>query len=373
MTRASISRSVQIARALNRITLDFVNNRETFKSEGKFSVPKTVRRMFEEFGATYIKLGQFIASSPTIFPAEYVTEFQACLDSSPTVAYSTIRGIIEEDLGRPIAAVYASVDPIPLASASIAQVHRARLLDGTEVVIKVRKPGVDSTLKADLSFLLIASKVVEFINPALSALSVSSIMADIRDSMFDELDFRKEIENLDNFRAFLAKYEIEDAVAPRPYPAASNIRVLTMQYLKGVPLVDLEGLKKYTASPEATLVSALRTWALTVSMNDKFHADVHAGNLLVLEDGKVGFIDFGIVGKISDKFRSAIGDLFEALVADDFKGVAVALVQMGATDSNVNIDKFASELGAVVKKITSLQPQVRTYYMYTQRHSGCSK
>jgi len=366
MTRASISRSVQIARALNRITLDFVNNRETFKSEGKFSVPKTVRRMFEEFGATYIKLGQFIASSPTIFPAEYVTEFQACLDSSPTVAYSTIRGIIEEDLGRPIAAVYASVDPIPLASASIAQVHRARLLDGTEVVIKVRKPGVDSTLKADLSFLLIASKVVEFINPALSALSVSSIMADIRDSMFDELDFRKEIENLDNFRAFLAKYEIEDAVAPRPYPAASNIRVLTMQYLKGVPLVDLEGLKKYTASPEATLVSALRTWALTVSMNDKFHADVHAGNLLVLEDGKVGFIDFGIVGKISDKFRSAIGDLFEALVADDFKGVAVALVQMGATDSNVNIDKFASELGAVVKKITSLQPQVTVDYVEGQ-------
>jgi aarF domain-containing kinase len=139
-------------------------------------------------------------------------------------------------------------------------------------VIKVRKPGVDSTLKADLSFLLIASKVVEFINPALSSLSVSSIMADIRDSMIDELDFRKEIENLDNFRSFLTKYGIEDAVAPKPYPAASNVRVLTMQFLKGVPLVDLEGIKKYSNSPENTLVSALRTWALTVSMNDKFHA-----------------------------------------------------------------------------------------------------
>jgi aarF domain-containing kinase len=85
-----------------------------------------------------------------------------------------------------------------------------------------------------------------------------------------------------------------DATAPIPYPAASSKRVLTMEYLDGVPLADLEGIRKYTASPEATLVSALRTWALSVAINDKFHADVHAGNLLVLEDGRIGFIDFGI-------------------------------------------------------------------------------
>ena len=250
--------------------------------------------VFEEFGATYIKLGQFIASSPTLFPAEFVTEFQTCLDNSPTVSYSVIRQIIQDDLQRPISAVFSRVDPVPLASASIAQVHRATLLDGTEVVVKVRKPGVDSTLQADLSFLLISTKIIEFINPALSSLSLSNIVTDIRDSMLDELDFRKEIENIINFRDFLKNNNIMDATAPIPYPAASSKRVLTMEYLDGVPLADLEGIRKFTASPEATLVSALRTWALSVAVNDKFHADVHAGNLLVLEDGRIGFIDFGI-------------------------------------------------------------------------------
>ena len=98
-----------------------------------------------------------------------------------------------------------------------------------------------------------------------------------------------------------------------------------------MPLVDLEGIRRYTASPERTLISALRTWASTVATNDVFHADVHAGNLLVLEDGRVGFIDFGIVGKISDSFRAAIFELFDGLLADDFKAVATALVKMGNT------------------------------------------
>eukprot|EP00600_Ochromonadales_sp_CCMP1393_P008713 CAMPEP_0174971194 /NCGR_PEP_ID=MMETSP0004_2-20121128/9846_1 /TAXON_ID=420556 /ORGANISM="Ochromonas sp., Strain CCMP1393" /LENGTH=512 /DNA_ID=CAMNT_0016221095 /DNA_START=192 /DNA_END=1730 /DNA_ORIENTATION=+ len=359
MTRNGIARSFQIAKALNRITLDYINEKEKFQDDsGKISIPKSVRKIFEEFGATYIKLGQFIASSPTIFPAEYVTEFQTCLDRSPTVPYSTIKNIIEKDLGKPISAVYSSVDPVPLASASIAQVHRAKLKDGTEVVIKVRKPGVDSTLEADLGFLLIASKLIEFISPSLTYLSLSNIVEDIRESMLDELDFRKEVANINNFRAFLTEYGIADAVAPLPYPEASGVRVLTMEYLKGVPLVDLEGIKEYAESPEGTLVSALRTWALTVSLNDKFHADVHAGNLLVLEDGRIGFIDFGIVGKISDNFRSAIGDLFDNLVTDNFEGVAKALVQMGATNSNVDIDKFARELQEVVDKITSMQPEI---------------
>lgn len=295
MINFGIVRSLQVARAVNRVSFDYINNATRYTNNDKsISVPKSIRRLFEELGATYIKLGQFIASSPTLFPAEYVKEFQACLDKSPSVSYGVIRKIIEDDLGRPISSVYSSVDPVPIASASIAQVHRAKLLDGTDVVIKVRKPGVDATLKADLSFLLITSKLIEFINPQLSSLSLSNIVSDIRESMIDELDFQKEIANLHNFRTFLEKNNIDNAIAPKPFPAASSTRVLTMEYLRGVPLVDLEGIKKYTVSPEDTLISALRTWALTVSLNDKFHADLHAGNLLVLEDGRIGFIDFGI-------------------------------------------------------------------------------
>lgn len=359
MTLVGINRSIQVFKAVNKILLEFVNNREVYlDNNGQISIPKALRRIFEELGATYIKLGQFIASSPTIFPAEYVTEFQACLDNSPTVSYSEIRKIIQDDLKQPLSALFLSVDPTPLACASIAQVHRAILRDGTEVVIKVRKPGVDSTLKADLGFLFIASKIIEFINPSVSAISLSNIVGDIRDSMLDELDFQKEAKNLNNFRSFLSANGITDAVAPKPFPSASGTKVLTMEYLKGVPLVDLEGIKRFTISPEATLISALRTWALSVATNDVFHADVHAGNLLVLEDGRVGFIDFGIVGKISDNFRTAISNLFEAFVVGDYQNVAKALVQMGATKTNVDIVKFGRELEVVIQKITMLQPEI---------------
>lgn len=294
---------------------DYLQNKDQLMdSNGMISVLKTLRKVFEQLGATYIKLGQFIASSPTVFPAEYVEEFQACLDKTPTVPYYVIRKIIQDDLKRPLQNIFASIDPSPLASASIAQVHRATLKDGTEVVIKVRKPGVDSTLQADLAFLLVASKLIEFINPGISSLSLANIVSDIRESMLDELDFRKEAQNLINFRDFLWKNNVVDATAPEPFLEFSRERVLTMEFFRGVPLVDLEGVKSFANEPQLTLMNALRTWAMTVATNDLFHADLHAGNLLGLRDGRVGFIDFGIVGKISDSFRTAVSNLFTASV-----------------------------------------------------------
>jgi len=357
--KPGLTRSFQVAGAVTKLAREFTSNPKSFQDEmGQLSPAKTVKRLFEELGATYIKLGQFIASSPTLFPAEYVLEFQSCLDNTPTVPYNTIRRIIQDDLKKPLSSVYSYVDPSPLASASVAQVHRARLLDGTEVVIKVRKPGVDSTLEADLGFLFVGSRIVEFLNPSLNRLSFSNIIGDLRLSMLDELDFNKEAQNLINFRTFLERNGITDSTAPTPYLDASSKRVLTMEFLKGVPLVDLEGIQRYTSNPEATLITALRTWALSVAENDVFHADVHGGNLLVLEDGRIGFIDFGIVGKFSEKVRTALGDLTQAFVESDYSQVASALVRMGATSGTVDEVKFGRELEEVIQKITMLTPDV---------------
>jgi len=317
-----------------------------------------LKRLFEELGATYIKLGQFIASSPTLFPAEYVLEFQTCLDNSPKVPYSEIRSIIQQELKKPISSVFEYVNPVPLATASIAQVHKAKLRDGNEVVIKVRKPGVDTTLKADLGFLFITTRLIEFLNPSLKRLSLSNIVGDLRESMLDELDFRKEASNLNNFRAFLERNQILDATAPKPYPDASGTRILTMEYLKGTPLVDLEGIKKYSSNPEATLISALRTWAASVAENDMYHADVHGGNLLVLEDGRIGFIDFGIVGKLSETVWSAMDNLLKSFVVEDYQGIAKALIQMGATSEKIDEIQFGRELAEVINKITQLTPEI---------------
>ena len=293
--RQGVTRTFQIANAVRNLGGQFIRDQKSFQDErGSISVPKTVKRLFEELGATYIKLGQFIASSPTLFPAEYVLEFQSCLDRGPTVSYSQIRDIIEADLKKPISYFYSYVDPKPLASASVAQVHRAQMNDGTNVVIKVRKPGVDSNLQVDLGFLFVTSRIIEFINPALNRVSFSTIVGDLRESMLDELDFTREARNLLKFRDFLDKNSINGATAPKPFLEASNKRVLTMEYLNGVPLVDLVGVKKYSKDTADTLFTAIATWGKSVAELDSFHADLHGGNILVLEDGRVGFLDFGI-------------------------------------------------------------------------------
>eukprot|EP01041_Mallomonas_annulata_P003092 gene3092-6066_t len=357
--RPGFARTVQATKAVTKLLQEYASTPTSFQTvDGKLSAPRILKKLFEELGATYVKLGQFIASSPTLFPKEYVLEFQSCLDNTPKVPYSEIRKIIQQDLKKPLTSIFSYIDPIPLASASIAQVHRGKLLDGTEIVIKVRKPGVEEVLKADLGFIYVASRLIEFINPTLSRISLSDIVGDLRLSMLNELDFKKEAANLDSFRTFLDSQGIIEATAPRPFHSASSTRVLTMEYLRGVPLADLEGIKQFSSNPEATLIVALRTWAASVAEHSFFHADVHAGNLLVLEDGRIGFIDFGIVGNLSPKVLNSIENAVQCFATQDYKGVAVALSRMGATGADVNVEAFGKDLQSVISRISTLTPEV---------------
>ncbi|GBG63920.1 hypothetical protein CBR_g39924 [Chara braunii] len=258
--------------------------------------PAELRKFFERMGATYIKLGQFIASTPTLFPDEYVQEFQSCLDQTPPVPFNDIKETIRKDLGRPLEQIYEYIDPTPLASASIAQVHAARLKGtGRDVVIKVLKPGVEDTLTADLNFIYIAARIIEFLSPQIAkGTSMVGIVGDICASMLEEVDFLKEAVNIEAFREYVKNAGLENqAMAPEVFRHATSRRVLTMERLYGVPLTNLEVLKSIVPNPEATLITALNTWFGSLVACETFHADVHAGNVLVLKDGRVGFIDFG--------------------------------------------------------------------------------
>ncbi|MBI3394402.1 MAG: AarF/ABC1/UbiB kinase family protein, partial [Spirochaetia bacterium] len=260
--------------------------------------PRLLRLTFERLGATYVKLGQFIASSPSIFPPEYVEEFQHCLDQTEPIPFSTVRRRIEKELGDP-KKIFAEIEEKPIASASIAQVHAARLHTGESVVIKVQKPGVADVILTDMNFLYVFGRVLELLAPGLNRTSLADIIADTQKTMMEECDFLQEARNIKEFGEFLAKTGIEEVSVPRVYDKATTKRVLTMERFYGVPLTDLEVVKKYSKNPQQTLVRALNTWFASLLYCPFFHADVHAGNLLILEDGRVGFIDFGIVGRIS--------------------------------------------------------------------------
>jgi aarF domain-containing kinase len=339
----------------------------------EFSVPKAVRTLFEKLGATYIKLGQFIASSPTLFPKEYVIEFQKCLDKTDPVEWNVIRRVIETELG-PISKHFISVDPKPLASASIAQVHAAKLKNGEDVVIKVQKPGIDASLKADLSFIYVASRLLEYLQPDWERTSLSGVAADIRSSMLEELDFEKEARNTEEFRNFLATNNLlNQATAPKVLRNLTTKRVLTMERLNGISMLDEETISKVTKDPnmgQAAIISALNIWTTSVLQMPWFHADVHAGNLLLLDDGRIGFIDFGIVGRVSDKTFSAINELSTTLALADYRGMAQALCNMGATDEEVDIDKFGRDIEVVMRRIATVQPDVTITQMVDGQIGG---
>ncbi len=321
-------------------------------------LPELMRKTFENLGATYIKLGQFIASSPTFFPAEYVEEFQLCLDQTNPLPFRTMKRILKKELGQPIEKIFARIDPVSIASASVAQVYGAVLVTGEDVVIKIQKPGVKNTLVTDLNFLLVWAKIMEFFIPRLYHASLSGIIYEIQGSMMEECDFYKEADNINSFRDFLNTSDNIQAVVPKVYSHASSLRVLTMERFYGIPFTDLERIRKNYDNPAQSLVTALNTWFESLLLCEFFHADLHAGNLMVLKNGRIGFIDFGIVGRIKQSTWWAMVEFMKGMSTQDFELIAESMMQIGITDQKIDTEAMAADIKELFKKLSAMDEQI---------------
>ncbi len=318
--------------------------------------PILLRQTFERLGTTYIKLGQFIASSPSIFPDEYVEEFQLCLDKTTPEPFHVMKRVIEKELGKSLEAVFAEFDPMPLASASIAQVYTAKLVSGEEVVVKVQKPGVENILLTDLNFLYVGAKLLEYFVPNLSMASLADIVDEIQKGMLAECDFYQESKNIEDFHKFLEETGNTQAVAPKVYPQASSMRVLTMERFHGVPFTDLESITHIVDEPEATLITAMNTWFSSLLFCESFHADVHAGNLLVLNDGRIGFIDFGIVGRVKPSTWESVSKFIWAIGEENYKEMATAMLGIGMTDHEVDVEQLSKDIATLYATMDRVTP-----------------
>lgn len=320
--------------------------------------PQLLRETFEQLGATYIKLGQFIASSPSLFPREYVEEFQRCLDQTPSLPFSYIEQTLKEEFGdRPLDTIFQHIDKAPLASASIAQVHAATLVTGEDVVIKVQKPNVQTILHTDLGVVYGVTRVFEKIVPKVKFASLSEIVDEIRSRMVKEVDFVAEAQNIEDFQQFLNATQNTQAIAPKVYSQASTRRVLTMQRLYGVPLTDLDVVKQHAKDPAQVLISAMNTWFASLMMCKSFHADLHAGNLLLLKDGRIGFIDFGIVGQLKPEVWGATLGFMDALQHTNYREMAKNMVNMGMTHTTVDVDRLAQDMEKIFSGVLLADPQ----------------
>ncbi|GBF49937.1 protein kinase [Leptospira ryugenii] len=313
-----------------------------------------LRESFESLGATYIKLGQFIASAPSLFPEEYVTEMQKCLDSVRPVSFSDIRRVVEKDLGDSIQNLFYSFDEKPLASASIAQVHAAITKEGLDVVVKVQRPDIQTTLKTDMQILGLLTRVLEWITPEFKKSGLSGMFSEFQSSILQEIDFIQEAANIEEFESYLLETGEERACVPRVYHTLSTQRVLTMERFYGMPITSEEGLRRYSENPRKVLNDALEIWFSSLAKKGFFHADVHAGNLMILKDGRIGFLDFGIVGRISPNVWRGMLLFTQGLGMGEPRLVAEGLIAMDSTHADVKAEHLASQLESVFSEIESL-------------------
>ncbi|TGK17564.1 AarF/ABC1/UbiB kinase family protein [Leptospira fluminis] len=316
--------------------------------------PVRLREAFEELGATYIKLGQFIASAPSLFPEEIVTEMQKCLDAVRPIPFSEVEKTIRKELGGRWENHFRSIDPSPLASASIAQVHSAVTKDGIDVVIKVQRSDIESALGADLNLLYLASLLFERFVPGLNRSGLSDMMKLFQSSILEEIDFRKEASNIEEFEKYLLAAGETRARVPKVFHELSTEKILTMERFYGAPITDEASLRKYSTDPQRTLSDALEIWFSTLSHSGFFHADVHAGNLMILRDGTVGFIDFGIVGRISPKIWEGLMIFLEGLATNRPERIAKGLIRMDSTAEGVDERKLAQDLGKVFDEMSEM-------------------
>ena len=313
---------------------------------------RELRHAFEELGPTYVKFGQIIASSPGLFPDVLSEEFRACLDSVPPAPYDQIRRVVEEDLGQRPEERFASFDPEPLASASIAQVHVARLRSGEDVVVKVQRPDITRRLAADLRILRRVARLVARTTTGRMANPVA-IVEDFEKTLFEELDFTLEARSMEEFERNLRLIGGNEAVrVPTVHWDHTTRRVLTMERIDGYKIDDWERLLETGWDLEELLKRGVRAWMEGALVHGFFHGDVHAGNLMVDAEGRVVFLDFGIMGRLDDGTRDIIRRGLPALVIEgDYKQVAQAIYEMGAVLSPTDLEQSAADIAAIVEPI----------------------
>jgi predicted unusual protein kinase regulating ubiquinone biosynthesis (AarF/ABC1/UbiB family) len=259
---------------------------------------RPLRKSFEDLGGTFMKFGQIIASSPGMFGDDVADEFRDCLDTGPAVPFLDVRQRVEEDLGRPLKDVFADFECEPIGTASIAVVHRARLHDGRVVAVKVLRPGIEQVVATDLDLLQPLMEILVRLTGDQLAGSTLQILDGFRVQIGEEMDLRNEARSLVHFRRLQNEFDLTLLAVPEPYPDLSGRNVLTMEFFDGVPIDDLAQVAALGFDPTPLVQEVMRAFFLTTVRWGAFHGDVHAGNMMMLRDGRIGVIDWGIVGRL---------------------------------------------------------------------------
>jgi ubiquinone biosynthesis protein len=319
--------------------------------QSRADISRRLRRAAEILGPTYIKLGQIISSGEGLFPEELVAQFRLLRDQVAAETFETVRDVVEADLGAPLEETFQWFDRAPLAAASIAQVHAARLRTGEPVVVKVQRPQVNSLVRADLRAMAwVAPHLVGRI-PVAALANPPALVELFAETITEELDFRLEADNMLEIAHVLTELGQRGYVVPRPHPTLVTRRVLVMERLDGFAFDDVESMRAAGIDTAAVVRTGMIAFMEGAMIHGIFHGDLHGGNLFVLPDGRTALLDFGIVGRLTGVKRLAFLRLMFGATTNDLVGQLEALRDLGALPAD-------TDLKAVIHDLRLDQPTV---------------
>jgi len=298
-----------------------------------------LRKSLIDLGPTFIKIGQALGTRADLLPLAYVKELATLQDQVP--AFSTVEAFarIESELGHSLHECYPEIDSEPIASASLGQVYRARLASGEEVAVKVQRPKLEGIISFDIAILYRLVKLTNrFLPKANENADWEGMLREFHTTIFEEMDYVKEGRNADRFRYNFRTWRA--VRVPKIYWSHTSTRVLTLEFIRGTKVVDVEGLRARRISAVKVNRLLVRTYLKQLLEDGFFHADPHPGNLLVMDSGHLAFFDFGMVGRITPRLQSQMIDAFFHVVARDVHGLGQDIINLNFLKPGVNPEQI---------------------------------
>lgn len=305
-------------------------------------LPERLRLSFEELGPTFVKLGQLLATRADIIPEPYIEEFSKLQDRVATVDFAGIRAVVEAELKKPLHEIFSEFEETPMAAASIAQVHGARLRGGERIAVKVQRPGIERIIENDISILRGLAQLLEKYIPESEPFNPVGVVEESFKTIEFELDFLVEANNIRRIKKNMQHFP--KIVIPEVYTSLSTSRILVLERFDGIRFSDRETILKKGIDPVGIVRTGSDAFFHMVMHDGIFHGDLHAGNLFVLPDGRIGIIDFGIVGRLSKRVQDSITNMFIALIDEDFDVLASEYVHLSHGGGDCDIQRLQKDL-----------------------------
>jgi len=321
--------------------------RESKRAQTSMTMAERARLCFEELGTTFIKLGQLLSIRPDLVPEEFAKEFKKLQDSAAPISTDKIKKVIKEEFGQSVDDLFMDFEEEPLASASIAQVHGALLPDGTEIVLKVQRPGLQEQVETDFSILTQLAQMIEKYIPESKVFNPTGIVKEFARNLKNELNFSIEANNI---KRIASQFENDETVViPKVYSNLSTKRVLTMERLRGIPLHDKGALLREGVDLHEMCHLGAQLFYRMVFINGLFHSDPHEGNMFAIDKTKIGLIDFGSVGRLSQRTRDGLANIFLALASEDYETVVNEYLDMGTIVGKVDVTGFTRDCREIIE------------------------